>query len=58
MREGQPAGQQRLDPMLRLSYSTRLLSMPQPSSHAPPVAWFPARFSNGTIPPQARTVLG
>lgn len=48
----QLTGQQRLAPVLLLSYSTRLLGVPQPSSSALQAAWHQAGLSGGT------TVLG
>lgn len=42
-------GQQRLVPVLLLSYSTRLLGVSQPSSSALQAAWHQAGLSGGTI---------
>lgn len=45
----QLTGQQRLAPVLLLSYSTRLLGISQPSSSALQAAWHQAGLSGGTI---------
>lgn len=45
----QLTGQQRLVPVLLLSYSTRLLGVSQPSSSALQAAWHQAGLSGGTI---------
>lgn len=47
----QLTGQQRLVPVLLLSYSTRLLGVSQPSSSALQAAWHQAGLSGGTIHP-------
>lgn len=55
MVEEQLTGQQRSVPMLLLSYSIRMLGVPQLSSSALQAAWLQAELSGGTIPPGAES---